>query len=840
MKSGLSNRYGGALMTTVILMGAVSMLVAYVLRFTMSEARLSEHAVLRLQADDAAESMVDYGLADLASRFSLEISFADDEFAPSKTPLVIRDELKSAFTGTPIDGESLALVGGEITTLEQFYVDPEDPANRFDPLRGKVIYARYVSFYGRATVQHPAFGNITSYARLTTQLRDAPLFAHAVFYNMDLEFHPGAEMTVDGPVHANGTIWLVTSSKLSFEGVMTATKDIRIGMKSNQAGHLANWSGIEGSQGGTQVFFRNAQNEWQNLYRGEGDHTRLNSYYTSVSTAFAPYSYEDWREYSTNEFGGTLQSGNHGVPNATPTGILPYVPDEDGMTELQNHAYALIEPNLPAASPYHKGDGEKDKYARKAGLIIRVHRDFDGDGLDDDRDVAIPGHAIQLRRRPDRDDGWSSAARDRYEYHILHGNGNGNGNNGNNGNGNNDDDEGPSVPPRPTAFNTPYYISFATLRRTSSSNPNSPLNLTSNGDVQEVVVEVSKQFDSTQHNNAHVQKGDELRARFDEAFAAHPVEIDDAGNLTSGMVDQRILGTRSDFLGEAWLDLVEINMAALANLLETNDTDFFHNYEPKDRYNGILYVEFPRDRTATPRPMDKMTRSVEKVALLLTEGGGPDPALGRVPNPAYNQAAGRDPGLTLATNSALYVRGHFNADGNLNTPTGGVYSGSDDPDNPDPPVALAADAITLLSGNWKMANSTTLNPVARDTEFCAAIITGLVPTNVGGSRWRSGGNHNLLRFLENWGGKTVRYRGSMVATYESEIQREELTTRYYGAPKREYGFFREFARGVYPPGTPSFATYRKIEFAFLSQAEWTGAIDALPWTVDIPDLPSTE
>lgn len=848
MRTGTGHRRrGGAIMTTVILMAAVSMLVAYVLRFTVSEAKLSEQAILRIQSDNAAEAMVDYGLADLAARFSMEVSFANNEFAPEKSPLVIRDELRSAFSGTPVDLDSLALVGGEVTTLEQFYVDPLDPANRFDPLKGKWIFARYVSFYGRATAIHPALGPVTSYARLTTQLRDAPLFAHAVFYNMDLEFHPGARMTVDGPVHANGTIWLVTTNDLKFEGVMTATKDIRVGMMPK--GHQLNWSGLESGQQGRNVWFRNREDEWQSLFRGDNAPlNRMEGYYTSLSEDFAPYDYEDWREYATNEFAGNLQSSAHGVPTATPSGILPYVPNEDGSSELENHAYALIEPNLPIASPYHKGEGEEEKYARKAGLIIRVHRDLDGDGIDDDRadELKIPSHAVQLRRRPDPDNGWSSAARTHFDYHDLK-----------------LDQSGHIEPPRPTEFNTGYYISLARLERSSATDPNSPLKLITSevsatdadgnsiqrivSEVKEAPVTLHNKFDSEQSNNGHKQDGDELRARFDEAFAAHPVifEIDEdpEGNgaitgLVSGMLDQRIKATRGDKPGsEAWLNLIEINMAALANLLEVDQTDFFDNYEPKDRYNGILYVELPPDRTLIPRPTDRITRSVENMALLLTEGGGLIPEFGRVPNPSYNQAAGRDPGMTLATNSALYVRGHFNADGDLSTPSSGSIFESDNPDDPDPPVALAADAITLLSPNWRMRNSLTVSPSADSTEFGAAVITGLVPTNVDGSRWRSGGNHNLLRFLENWSGKTLRYRGSMVVCYESEIQREELKTSYYSPPTREWGFFREFARGIYPPGTPSFATYRKIDFNFLTKADWEAAIENLPWDVDLPDLP---
>jgi hypothetical protein len=835
-----SSRRGGALITAVILATAVGLIVTHIVRTSVLERQLTARSIVKVQADNAAEMLVDYGLAQIASRFSANSAFATDEFSPSKNPLVVADELRDQLDLPGLDLDSLFLTAGKLSKPVRYYVDPANPANRFDPHKGMNVMVRILDLYGRATVKHPHFGNVTSYSHLKVQVRDAPLFAYGIFYNMDLEFHPGPAMTLTGTVHSNGTIWLNEGGGLNFEGVVTAHGDIRIGLK--QAGQQLKWTT---GHRGDRVRFRDVEDELQSLYRGSGPTNEMVSYYTSLSeeSVFADLGYESWREYATNEFGGNLQSGVHGVPRSNPSGVRPYVPNEDGLTEKQNHAYSLIEPNLYNIDPNHKGDAEREKFARKAGMIIRVHRDTDGDLVDDDRGIALPEHAVRLRSRPEIDNGWSSAARETFEHYenFAH--------------------TGRPPPPPPSDHDTEYYLSFHTLERADPKDPTSALVLTTatrvtigpDGDsihttideISEKALALNEDFDRDQEDEDHTTDGDALRALFDEAFAAHPyrneadtgIDYDGDGNTTdfhSGMVDRRIRLTDSSATGLSRLDLVEINLAALADILEDPDHPLFEDYTPEEFFNGVVYVEFPTDTAVTPRATDRIVRAREKMAVILTQAGGNDPKIGRVPNPSYNKAAGRSEGFTLATNAPLYTRGHFNADGRLI----GDAMDSDDPDNPDPPVALAADAVTVLSENFKFADTPTVNrPKAASTEFCAAILTGLLPTSEGGRNVISGGNHNFIRFLEDWSSRTLRFRGSMACAFESEIQADRMTTDYYSPPTRDWGYFKRFASGVLPPGTPSYASYRKSSFAFLSPAEFETAVDALAWSVNLPPLP---
>jgi hypothetical protein len=68
-----------------------------------------------------------------------------------------------------------------------------------------------------------------------------------------------------------------------------------------------------------------------------------------------------------------------------------------------------------------------------------------------------------------------------------------------------------------------------------------------------------------------------------------------------------------------------------------------------------------------------------------------------------------------------------------------------------------------------------------------------------------GGLENFPRFLENFSGRTVTYRGSLVSLFESNYaaRRRWSWTSYYGVPTRDWRFDLRFRdpRNL-PPGTP--------------------------------------
>ncbi|MGH9544171.1 MAG: hypothetical protein ACRD23_03045 [Terriglobales bacterium] len=170
-------------------------------------------------------------------------------------------------------------------------------------------------------------------------------------------------------------------------------------------------------------------------------------------------------------------------------------------------------------------------------------------------------------------------------------------------------------------------------------------------------------------------------------------------------------------------------------------------------------------------------------------------------------------GFTVAAENPVYIQGNYNSD---NT----------DPFWASPPPAVVADinhsaaavisdAVTLLSNGWADTNSM-LNPLtvgnrnATTTYYRLAIAGGKninfpQPAGTGQDFGTDGGVHNFLRYVENWGGSTLGYRGSLVSLYYSQYDTGtyKCCTLVYSPPNRNYYFDSAFLDPAkLPPGTP--------------------------------------
>ena len=152
--------------------------------------------------------------------------------------------------------------------------------------------------------------------------------------------------------------------------------------------------------------------------------------------------------------------------------------------------------------------------------------------------------------------------------------------------------------------------------------------------------------------------------------------------------------------------------------------------------------------------------------------------------------------LTVATAWPLYVQGNFNSVGWQ-------------------PAALVGDAITILSNAW--TDAAHAGPTwpgltgAAPTAVYAAILAGHSATpcdheeaGCGAIAPYGGGLENFPRFLEDWSGVALTYRGSLVSLYQAQRATEPWGYGvYYEAPTRDWRFdtrFRDPAN--LPPGTP--------------------------------------
>lgn len=88
-----------------------------------------------------------------------------------------------------------------------------------------------------------------------------PIFQFGIFYDDDLEFHPGPRFDFGGRVHSNGNIFLMASSGLYFSSKVSATKEIFTDIARN-GNPWTNWS--------DKVFIRNASGSYVQLSHDMG------------------------------------------------------------------------------------------------------------------------------------------------------------------------------------------------------------------------------------------------------------------------------------------------------------------------------------------------------------------------------------------------------------------------------------------------------------------------------------------------------------------------------------------------------------------------------------------
>ena len=171
-------------------------------------------------------------------------------------------------------------------------------------------------------------------------------------------------------------------------------------------------------------------------------------------------------------------------------------------------------------------------------------------------------------------------------------------------------------------------------------------------------------------------------------------------------------------------------------------------------------------------------------------------------------------GFTLASEQPAYVLGNYNA-------TGGGFG------DPHAAAAILADTVTLLSNSWKDTSSftspaTVAGRPAATSYYRLAIASGKninfpqpafagVPQDFG----TDGGVHNFLRYLENWGGQTLNYEGSMVSLFYSQYATGvfKCCGTVYSPPTRAYAFDTDFLDlSKLPPGTPKFRDVVNVGF----------------------------
>ncbi|PYX38400.1 MAG: hypothetical protein DMG81_11845 [Acidobacteria bacterium] len=177
-----------------------------------------------------------------------------------------------------------------------------------------------------------------------------------------------------------------------------------------------------------------------------------------------------------------------------------------------------------------------------------------------------------------------------------------------------------------------------------------------------------------------------------------------------------------------------------------------------------------------------------------------DGSVGNLPTRLDNDGGG----FTVASENPVYVLGHYNA-------SAAGYT------DPHAAAAIIADSVTLLSTAWTdlndMKNPNALtNRNGATTWYRMAVAAGKTlafpqPAWGGQDMGTDGGMHNFLRYIEDWGGTTLNYEGSLVSLYYSQYHTGifKCCATVYSPPTRAYQFDQLFLTPAnLPPGTPMF------------------------------------
>lgn len=178
-------------------------------------------------------------------------------------------------------------------------------------------------------------------------------------------------------------------------------------------------------------------------------------------------------------------------------------------------------------------------------------------------------------------------------------------------------------------------------------------------------------------------------------------------------------------------------------------------------------------------------------------------------------------GLTIASENPVYVQGDYNANSGGNGFNGAHVASS-----------LVGDAITFLSNNYNDVNSFAfpydLNQRnAGTTWYRTAVLAGkgiAFPwiSGTANDLGSDGGVHNFLRYIENWGGQTLNYRGSIISLFfnRQAVGIYKCCNTVYRPPARAYAFDTEFLQpSLLPPRTPMFREVNTTGFTQLVYPE---------------------
>ena len=365
---------GSALVTVVFLTAMMAILTASMLRYTVGERRGNERNRIILRAKNMSESISVYAAEQITTklyrlRSTNPIAFMTGTNAINLPPTSVLQAADSTYSS----GSTMEVLAGLTSSTGLVFINPAtDPTN---PNAGLQVNTATVPIIAKATARHTAFGAIPSYSRHDLAVDFVPLFQFAVFYNMDMEFGPGANMVIAGPVHCNGE--LSARSQTGFANTIEFTERVSASKgfyadTTRQGTIISNVGGSDAGPGGTgPLHFRHSSTGVVTDIRSGSGVWRDHKYGGGTETTTTQ---NNFKVFATTSYGLNLRTSVHGV---TPL-VLPSVSnysDVDlastpGEDDRNNGRQVIERPNAADTAGL-----KETKIARKCGLYIVVNPD---------------------------------------------------------------------------------------------------------------------------------------------------------------------------------------------------------------------------------------------------------------------------------------------------------------------------------------------------------------------------------------------------------------------------------------------------------------------------------
>jgi hypothetical protein len=816
----------------------------------------------------------------------------------------------------------LELIGGKAvkipTTGSAYYVDPTVLENEDDPFATFNVRRTDYQVLAKATVVRPdGQAPISAFVKQTVSVRGVPLFNWFIFYSSsDLEVYPGATMVCTGPVHTNYNMFINASNSatLTFKGKVTVSGDIYHSMEYpsaddkqtamdnnsiyfNGAKPPLPYAATAMNPGGGSTWYDSTDGHESNTYSMNKCSTSLSDLANSNLTGFNKDAKAMWNgnlqtrtpQFFPPGFSSPLIAGT-GVDGLQYKADTPYVDNGDQvavangsnpgikidhhyscnyhgvtsssgtptLTPFAGNVSAFNDPpdsdfnstNYPTKDTYYNARNglEAIKYANAANLYILVAVDTTTTPYQATINYYGPYNSSNIGKKDPSGNYYgpnggiylgTAYLNSTTPYIPLPASG---------------WTAGPMEPPNLVSF-VPYVPSGTKVKygfydqRQHAAVDIVRVNMSA---LNQALIDV---------NTGTGAPGSSTPANPPTAILNNSVDSNNK-NLngvpnTNGknstiwgsgtMIPSNGLPITNDNTG-GWNGTVYIDVEADSGTVNANNHEI------------CVCLDNGKTQTTTTGSVTKINAQQNLIPNALDPSGNP---LGNKPDSIVG-AAGL-PGLSLATNAPVYIVGNFNADGKLTT-GGSALPDDETTDNPwttvsqEVPVAIIADAVTLLSPNYfsgtdSSINTDDINHPPGDVDYCnnatdtenayssqstpditangssevaCAIVAGLVLSTDSAA---SGGVNNLPRFIEKWnsGPKKQVYRGSLVNLYVSKIATSPFVSGsvYFDPPNRIWGYADIFADGIFPPYTPYSYGVRRLYFNDLSASDYTNArIDA--------------